>query len=261
MPTVRTDDGVNISYQTFGAGPRDLLFLHGWGGSGAYWDEMLKHVDLTGLRAITPSYRGHGDSDKPATGYTLERFAKDMFAVADHAKANRFVLVGFSMSGKYAQYMTLMEPDRVFGQVLIASCAASELPFPEETARSWCDAVGNRDRIKVLLAPFITLPIKPELMEAFLDDFVRIPQVALAETIKMFAATSFIDRVKAIRAPTLIIGGAFDPLLTPDYLRQNLIAQIPGSRLVVLPCGHETPQEMPSETAALLDAFLAGLRS
>ncbi len=56
MPTVRTDDGVNIAYKTLGVGPRDLLFLHGWGGSGAYWDEMLKHLDLTGLRAVTPSY-------------------------------------------------------------------------------------------------------------------------------------------------------------------------------------------------------------
>ncbi|MCI0721611.1 MAG: alpha/beta hydrolase [Acidobacteria bacterium] len=56
-----------------------LLFLHGWGGSARYWDEALKNLDLTGLRAITTSFRGHGDSDTPATGYCIERFAEDMF--------------------------------------------------------------------------------------------------------------------------------------------------------------------------------------
>src|SRR5262245_15764576 len=78
MPNVRAGDGVTISYSTAGDGPLNLLFLHGWGGSGRYFDEMLKHMRLAGLRAVLPSYRGHGDSDKPATGYTLEQFANDM---------------------------------------------------------------------------------------------------------------------------------------------------------------------------------------
>src|SRR2546427_2875753 len=38
--------------------------MHGWAGSGAYYDEMLKHLGLTGLRAITVDLRGHGGSDK-----------------------------------------------------------------------------------------------------------------------------------------------------------------------------------------------------
>jgi len=28
--------------------------------------------------------------------------------------------------------------------------------------------------------------------------------------------------------------------------------------MVTVPCGHEIPQEMPEQTAALLEAFLAG---
>ncbi len=260
MPTAHTDDGIKISYQAFGEGPRNLLFLHGWGGSGAYWDEMLQQMDLIGLRAITPSYRGHGDSDKPATGYTLERFARDIFAVADHAGANTFVLVGFSMSGKFAQYMTVTQPERVRGLVLVAPAAASALSFPAELARTWCDAAGRRDLIREILAPFIRIPIKGELMDAFVEDFVKIPRVALEETVNMFSKISFIERVKEIRAPTLVLGGAHDPILTPDYLRQEVIGHIPRARLVILPCGHEIPQEMPAETAALLTAFLAGLR-
>ena len=37
--TTRTDDGVTLAYKMLGEGPRDLLFLHGWGGSGTgtFW--------------------------------------------------------------------------------------------------------------------------------------------------------------------------------------------------------------------------------
>ena len=63
MAVVKTDDGVDISYRVLGTGPCTLLFMHGWAGAGAYFDETLKYLDLTGLRAITFDLRGHGDSD------------------------------------------------------------------------------------------------------------------------------------------------------------------------------------------------------
>ena len=59
MPTVTTDDGVAISYATAGDGPPDLLFMHGWAGSGRYFDATIEHLDLTRLRAVTYDLRGH----------------------------------------------------------------------------------------------------------------------------------------------------------------------------------------------------------
>ena len=61
----RAEDGTAIAYQTLGTGPADVLFMHGWAGSGAYFDEMLKYLDLSGLRVTTVDLRGHGASDKP----------------------------------------------------------------------------------------------------------------------------------------------------------------------------------------------------
>ena len=83
--TVQTDDGVTIAYKTLGTGPRNLLFTHGWGGSssGFFWQELLAHLDLTGLRMILVDARGHGESEKATTGFTSERFTQDLIAVAD----------------------------------------------------------------------------------------------------------------------------------------------------------------------------------
>ena len=107
MPAVTTDDGVAISYATAGEGPPHLLFMHGWAGSGRYFDATIEHLDLTRLRAVTYDLRGHRESDPATDGYTLERIAADALAVADAAGLEQFVVVGFSMSAKFGQYVSV----------------------------------------------------------------------------------------------------------------------------------------------------------
>jgi hypothetical protein len=51
-----------------------------------------------------------------------------------------------------------------------------------------------------------------------------------------------------------------DALISPAYVRQGILALIPGARLTLLDCGHEAPIERrPQETAGLIEAFVAGL--
>jgi pimeloyl-ACP methyl ester carboxylesterase len=259
MAFAQTDDGTRISYEIHGSGKIKLILLHGWGGSATYWRDLMNHINLEGLQIIAPSYRGHGDSDKPSTGYTLDQLAKDVLAVADAAGARHFVLVGFSMSGKFAQYVAAVHPERVLGLVLIAPVPASEFPVPPEMGKTWCDTQSDRvAAFNTILAPFTKVPVKRELTERFLDDFGRAARIGLEETLKM-CGLSFIEQAKKLRVPTLVLGGSYDPLLTPDTLKSTVLAQIAGARMVMLPCGHEIPQEMPEQTAALLEAFVSGL--
>ena len=65
--------------------------------------------------------------------------------------------------------------------------------------------------------------------------------------------------LSAIKAPTLVVGGTYDPLLQPATLREAIVVPIAGARLVLLDCGHEIPVEQPQMLAALLEAFVAGL--
>ena len=69
------------------------------------------------------------------------------------------------------------------------------------------------------------------------------------------------QEVANIRVPTLILGGEHDPLFNREYIHKHVLPTIPGARALVLPCGHEIPFEMPNETAWLVEAFLAGLKS
>ena len=259
MPYAPSEDGIRLEFETFGSGSLPVILLHGWGGSASYWREMISHLDLAGLRLVVLSYRGHGDSDKPTTGYTLDQFAKDVLAVADAVGAQQFVLVGFSMSGKFAQYIAAVYPGRVSGLVLIGPVPASEFPVPAEVKKTWCDAQQNREAaFNQILAPFTKVPVKRELTEMFLDEFAKAARVALEGTLDM-CAVSFVEQAKLIRVSSLVLAGSYDPLLTVDVLRGTIPNHIAGARVITLPCGHEIPQEMPAQTASLVEAFLCGL--
>ncbi len=102
MPAALTDDGISISYEVAGEGPPSLLCMHGWAGSGRYFDAMIEHLDLTRRRAVTFDLRGHRQSDPADDGYTLDQIAADALAVADAARLDEFLVVGFSMSARFA---------------------------------------------------------------------------------------------------------------------------------------------------------------
>ena len=248
MSTARTDDGVQLSYQTRGQGPRNLLFMHGWGGSGAYFDELLKYVDLSGLRAITFDLRGHGDSDKAEHGYTLDRFARDAFEVADAAGAERVVVVGYSMSGKFGQYLACLRPDRVEGQILLSGAPAG-----------WVGRAGDHDRLLEVNAMFISQPVAPEVLDRCAVHAAKATRTALGETLNMCTQTTFADQLAGVRVPTLVVGGATDPMFPPEALRHGVAGPIAGARLALLDSNHEIPIERPRELAAVIEAFLAGL--
>jgi non-heme chloroperoxidase len=259
MPAATTDDGIALSYASAGEGPPYLLFMHGWGGSGRYFDATIEHLDLTRLGAVTYDLRGHRESDPSTDGYSLERIALDALAVADAAGLDEFVLVGFSMSAKFGQYVSVLAPDRVVGQILIAGCPTGEIPLPREMTDDWLSREGDPAGLAAISEPFMTRPVAPEVMERFGADAAMISRAALEGTLHAATSTAFTDRLTAITAPTVVIGGSGDPMFPPDALRAAVIPPLRGARLELIGCGHEVPIEAPRELAALIEAFLAGL--
>ena len=75
----------------------------------------------------------------------------------------------------------------------------------------------------------------------------------------MCTLAGFAEKLSLTKVPTVIIGGLHDPVLTPDYLREQVASKIPGARFAVLDCGHNLPLEVPRETAAVIEGFIAGL--
>ena len=259
MAAVTTQDGRSIAYSRAGEGPPHLLFMHGWAGSGRYFDATLEHLDLTRLRVVTFDFRGHRESGPAGDRYGLEEITADALSVADAAGLDRFVVLGFSMSGKFAQYLSLLAPDRVVGQILVAGSPATEIPLPPELLADWLSHEGDALGMVAIAQAYVTQPIEPQLQERFGQDAATVSRAALQGTLDAACTTSFADRVGSIPAPTLVVGGSGDPMFSPDALRAGVVAPLPRARLVLVDAGHEVPIERPRELAALIEAFLAAL--
>jgi pimeloyl-ACP methyl ester carboxylesterase len=262
--TVRTSDGTTIAFQTQGEGPQTVLFLHGWGGSGTgfFWREMLSHLDLTGLRVALVDLRGHGQSDAVGGGFTSEQFAQDMFSVADALEADSIVTVAYSMSGRWGQLMGCTQPNRVRGQILIAPVPAADIPFPDEVKEQWLQVARDNDMATFdpWVHQFTKQRLSPAAVQGYFETLISTPEASLGATLDMCRQQGqFMDRLSATRAPTLVIGGEADPMLSPTTLRQAVVGPLPRARLAILDCGHEIPLEKPQETAGLIEAFIAGL--
>ncbi|PCC73376.1 Pimeloyl-ACP methyl ester carboxylesterase [Nannocystis exedens] len=257
MSTMTTSDKVQIAYRVLGEGPRTILAIHGWMVSSTVYDELAERLDLTGFRLVIPDLRGSGESDRPESGYTVERYAADVTELMDVLGDRSFVLIGHSMGGAIAQWIASAAPERVQGQVLLCPVPASGIPFPPDAAALFRGA-DNRESKATILGMACT-NLSESARERLLGAGASIPAKCIAEGFESWSSLSFADRLKHVTARTLVVA-TDDPFLPPPFLRQTIVDPIAGARLAVIRgAGHYVQVERPDETVAVISAFLAGL--
>jgi pimeloyl-ACP methyl ester carboxylesterase len=258
MASVTTDDQTDISYRIYGDGPLNMLCVHGWMVSGAVFDEMLSAINHPDLRVIVPDHRGTGESGRPDSGYTLERYAEDMVAVADDAGASTYVLVGHSMGGQIAQLCAAHHPERTRGLVLYNTVPATGMELPDDAHELFVHSGEDREAQRSIL-DMACLELSEEDRERLLDEAAKIPAACIRESYEAWTGGGFADELEKIEAPTLVVG-TDDPFLPADFLGATVVDPIPRARFAYIPGpGHYPQVERPVESAALLDAFVAGL--
>lgn len=266
MPSVQwvardavTDDGVRLRFKVAGTGELSIVIMHGWGSTRNYFDTAIEQLDLNGLKVLAFDLRGHGESDAATSGYDPHRLARDMLHVAAAAGVERFVSVGHSMGAKFIQCLPLLAPGRVLGQVLVAGTPAQAIPVEEALLDEWSGYAGDRDALRRSHHSIITRPVPHEVSERWVVEAAAIPRDVLRTTLEVCFKADFAAELASISPPpTLAVAGSGDPFFSPDFLRQHMVQNLPGARLVVLDCGHEIPLERPEELAGLIAAFVAG---
>lgn len=258
--TLAVDDQVQLSYRVVGSGPRDVFLIHGWMVSGAVFDDFLSVFDTRGLRIVVIDQRGSGGSSKPDSGYSIERYAADVLAVADAVDSKSFVAVGHSMGGQIAQYLAATQPQRIAGIVLLCPVPASGVPLPDEARGLFRTSGGKREAQQTILG-LACKQLSDASRERMLDDASGVSSSCVEQAFDAWTAGGFAERLAAIKAPTLVVG-TDDPFLPPAFLTAAVVDPIAGARFAHLPGpGHYVQVERPRESAALVQAFLAGLGS
>lgn len=259
---VQVATGVALHYLEQGdpAG-RTILLLHAWGESLGCFDRLLDLLPPS-LHVLSLDQRGHGDADKPASGYELESFAADVEAFMDAVGVTAAVLVGSSSGGYVAQQVALKYARRVTGLVLVGSPRSlhGRPPFADEVERLTdpVDPAWVRESL-TWFPRFHDVPAW--YIEDRVRDGLRLPAHVWRNTMTGLITALAPTDTGTITAPTLIIWGDRDNLLTIEDERE-LAAAIPGSRLVVYQdTGHLVLWEQPDRVATDLTAFVEGLET
>ena len=254
--------GVSVPYVSAGpAAAAPVVLLHAWGESRRSFDRLLPLLPRT-IHAVAMDLRGHGDADKPAAGYTLAEVAADVAAFMDAAGVPSAVLLGSSSGGYIAQQVAVTSPHRVTGLVLVGSPRSLQgrPPFADEIDQL-TDPV-DAAWVRKTLTWFPRFRQVPQwYIDGRVQDGVRMPSHVWREALAGLVSARPPTDVATIMAPTLIVWGARDELLTSEH-QQSLAAAIPASRLIVYEdTGHLVLWEQPERVASDLTAFVASLRA
>ena len=119
---VKAQDGVEIAFDRFGAGP-PVILVHGFAASriitwkNTGWYEWLLDG---GYCVIALDCRGHGESGKPHSpeDYDDRKMVLDIVAVMEANDAASAPIMGYSMGGYLAIALMHIEPERVQRAVL-----------------------------------------------------------------------------------------------------------------------------------------------
>lgn len=100
-----------------------ILCLHGRWGRAETWFDFIQHYGKQ-YRIIAPDQRGHGLSSKPISKYTAEEMADDIIDLLNFLKIDSVILVGHSMGGRVAGYLTVLYPKYVKALAILDKSAS-----------------------------------------------------------------------------------------------------------------------------------------
>jgi pimeloyl-ACP methyl ester carboxylesterase len=286
MPRASLPSGIEIEYDTFGS-PDDpaLLLVMGFTAQLISWDEGFCRLLADGGRyVIRFDNRDCGLSTTldgvavdvgqvmaaavagqplPAVPYTLSDMASDAVGLLDHLRIERAHVLGASMGGMIAQTVAIEHPDRVASLISVMSMTG-ELeygqPTPEAMNVLFRPPPPDRDGVVASAAGSAVWSSRrwfdlTRAQENYGRSYDRrfYPEGAPRQLAAIYASGARTETLPAVTAPTLVIHGLDDTLITPGG-GERTAELIPGaSLLLVADMGHDLPVPLwPLLTGAIL---------
>lgn len=234
-------DGAALKFWSYGFGPRTLLLVSGLGGTGAFWKEVAPTL-AENMRIIVFDQRGIGASTRGTATVTIEQLAKDCFAVLDAAGAQASFLLGHSTGGCIVQECAQLAPERVEGLILSAAWMRRS---------RYMNALFQTRREILEMDPVVYAKSSVLLSypPSWLEDNWNVFETAVKKApMDPFQAKIIRERIDALlsfdgplRSQVLklrsLILGAYDDMIVPPFLQEELSARLPLSQIRMLKNG------------------------
>lgn len=259
LKEVALNTGVTLQYAEKSHGKGNvIIFLHGYTDS---WFSFSNVMELLPPKyhAYALSQRGHGDSERPGSGYEMQDFSEDVIAFMDYFGIHKAAVVGHSMGSVIAQRVAIDHPHRVKKLVLIGSTAdpSSNLVLQEflEYVYTLEDPIDPAFVYDFQVSTLYN-PVPEEFLETVVNESLKVPIPVWQGALAGLNQANHLGELSLITAPTLIFWGDKDGVFSYDE-QLPLNQGIPGSTLLIYPdTGHGLHWEKPEQFILDLTAFL-----
>ncbi|MDD9149778.1 MULTISPECIES: alpha/beta fold hydrolase [unclassified Sporolactobacillus] len=264
-----TDDNAKIFYTDEGTG-KPIVLIHGWSCHHEHFNKVTPELKKK-YRIITYDLRGHGRSEVPDDGYTIDRYSQDLKNLLDYLNLNNVTLVGWSM-GTHIIFDYIKQFDCNKLDKIVFIDMSPKLITDDKWTKGLYGKYSTEDNFNVLVA-------MNENWHAFSDGFIRAifaksgvrdqedytwcleeayknsPNVMVRMWISM-TSKDYRDVLPKITVPTLITYGAESCLYNADN-SQFLKESINSAETFAFPkCGHALFREEPELFVNVLSKFV-----
>lgn len=223
-----------------------IVLVHGSTGGAGHWLQVAPAL-AERFDVVTPEY---AQDDGPPV--ELDDLVAE---VLGQVEAERFHLVGWSLGSVVAAGLAATVPDRVRTLTLVSSWARTDARM-RFTFDLWRRLLATDREL------FARYTFADGLTAASFEALGEGVEALIPVTAGMFVAGSdrhleldmrvdVTERLGAITAPTLVVGGKEDRWVDVVHSR-DLVGRIAGARLVELDCGHLIPTERAAELVELV---------
>ena len=256
--TLDTKKGTRCRVLEGGSGA-PVMFLHGAGGllaDNPFLDRLAQRYHV-----FAPEWPGYGESTGDELLEDMLDFALHGWDLVDALGLRRPHLIGHSMGGMIAAEMACLAPRDLDKLVLVGAAGLwlDDRPIPDIFAMLPHEIAEALFLDPARGAALLTGGADLTDIEA-LKDFYLVTQRRLSMAGKILFPIPnrrLSKRLYRLTAPTLVLWGAGDRLIVPDYAAQWK-ALIPGARVVTIEgAGHMLPWEQPEAFVDAVVTFLA----
>ena len=253
-------NGHDLHYVQRGEG-EPLLLIQGLSGTHLLWGDEFLDALARDFAVTAFDNRGVGHSSRVDDPFSIADMADDTACLIDELGMEGAHVVGISMGGMVAQELALRHPARIRTLTLGCTYAGGEgsSPTSPEVATRLGEAWSSGDRERAIRTGWEVnvsrrLAANEEAYATFRDRVMRlrVPLAVIRLQLGAIGGHDMSGRLGEIEAPTLVIHGDEDQMLSVDNGRM-IAARIPGARLEVLEgVGHLFWIEDPERSAALV---------
>jgi pimeloyl-ACP methyl ester carboxylesterase len=292
-PQIARANGIDICYEIFGDANAEPMFLiMGLGAQMIHWDDdFCAQLAARGFRVIRFDNRDIGKSSRLAGGkrltavellklrflkipvaapYKLLDMAEDTTSLMDALGIQSAHLVGASMGGMIAQEIAISFPQRVRSLTSIMSTTGNpKVPPPtrEASAMLMAPPPATKEEYFVRFAQTWKILRAGSFPEDEALDRSRAertyerglnPAGVGRQLRAILASGNRKERLRSVKAPTLVIHGTVDPLVRPEG-GKDTAASIPGAKLLMIKgMGHALPIPMWPQIIDAIDKHAHG---